>query len=49
MFNAFNRANFGLPDNQVFFGDGSPNAFAGRIFNTQTTNREIQFGLKLIF
>ncbi len=49
MFNAFNHANFGLPDNTVFFSDGSPNAFAGRIFNTQITNREIQFGLKLIF
>jgi len=49
MFNAFNHANFGLPDNRVFFGNGRPNAFAGRIFNTQTTNREIQFGLKVIF
>ena len=49
IFNAFNRANFGLPGNQVFFGNGSPNAFAGRIFNTQTTNREIQFGLKIIY
>jgi len=49
MFNAFNHANFGLPENRVFFGNGSPNAFAGRIFNTQITNREIQFGLKIIY
>ena len=49
MFNAFNRANFGLPDNLVFFGNGRPNAFVGRILSTQITNREIQFGLKIIF
>ncbi len=49
MFNAFNHANFGLPANLVFFGNGNPNTFAGRIFNTQITNREIQFGLKIIF
>ena len=49
MFNAFNHANFGLPDNTVFFGNESPNPFAGGIFGTQTTNREIQLGLKIIF
>ena len=29
VFNAFNRANFGLPDNLIFFRDGSRNDFRG--------------------
>ncbi|MBI4446322.1 MAG: hypothetical protein HY645_10480 [Acidobacteria bacterium] len=49
-FNILNRANFGLPSSAIF----DPGTFlvrptAGRITNTQTTSRQIQFGLKLLF
>ncbi|MBI4445491.1 MAG: TonB-dependent receptor [Acidobacteria bacterium] len=50
LFNLFNRANFGLPQSNVF----DPRTFqaradAGRITRTTTTARQIQFGLKVLF
>jgi hypothetical protein len=47
-FNITNRANFGVPNFAVFSGANiSPSA--GKITSTNTTSRQIQFGLKLIF
>ncbi len=52
-FNIFNRANFATPEapNRVIFTDprGIPSAAAGRLTNTVTSSRQVQFGLKLIF
>lgn len=48
-FNLFNHANFGLPSNRPFTSSGSISGSAGRITDTVTTSRQIQFGLKLIF
>jgi hypothetical protein len=50
-FNAFNRANFNPPtDNlDVFNQTGQPVAGAGLIDSTSTTAREIQFALKVIW
>ena len=50
-FNVFNHSNFESPiDNSALFGqDGSANGGAGAIDATSTSNREIQFALKLIF
>ena len=49
-FNIFNRANFGLPSRTVFrSGSGVASSTAGRITSTATKNRELQFGLKIIF
>ena len=49
-FNIFNRANFELPPNiELFTPDGSSIPSAGRIVNTVTTSRQIQFGLKFVF
>ncbi|OFW32735.1 MAG: hypothetical protein A3J28_07890 [Acidobacteria bacterium RIFCSPLOWO2_12_FULL_60_22] len=48
-FNLLNRANFGLPDNNVFQPNGVVRGAAGRIQSTTTTSRQIQFGLKLSF
>ena len=46
-FNITNRANFGVPNFAVFSGANiSPSA--GKITSTNTTSRQIQFGLKLI-
>ncbi|MEE8348802.1 MAG: TonB-dependent receptor, partial [Acidobacteriota bacterium] len=47
-FNIFNRTNFGLPSRQAFRSSG-PDSNFGRISSTQTTNRQIQFGLKISF
>jgi hypothetical protein len=47
-FNILNRANFGLPNAGVFSGAGF-NPAAGIISTTNTTSRQIQFGLKLLF
>jgi hypothetical protein len=47
-FNAFNRANFGLPNTTVF-SSGAISASAGLITTLATNPRQIQFGLKLIF
>jgi hypothetical protein len=50
-FNVFNHSNFESPiDNSTLFGqDGSATGGAGAIDATSTSNREIQFALKLIF
>lgn len=48
-FNLLNRANFALPDNSLFQPDGDRRGAAGRITNTLTTGREVQFALKFIF
>ena len=52
-FNIFNRTNFGLPNRQAFRGRGTtttgPNSRFGTITRTNTTNRQIQLGLKLSF
>lgn len=50
LFNVLNRANFGRPNVLAFTNTtGVPSATAGRITNTSTTSRQIQFGLKLMF
>ena len=48
-FNIFNHANFGIPSRTVFGSNGLPLATAGRITDTTTDSREVQFGLKLAF
>jgi hypothetical protein len=50
-FNIFNHENFGLPSVNVFSASGTINANAGLITssNANSTPRQIQFGLKLIF
>jgi len=52
MFNAFNRANLGLPNRVVFAGvseNEAPLATAGEITTTATDGRQIQLGVKLKF
>ena len=50
LFNVFNRANFGLPNRSALNGrTGNVNTTAGQINSTETTNRQIQFGLKIAF
>ena len=56
-FNIFNRPNFGLPDPTIFNNPGffvptflaTRRGAAGRISNTTSTSRQIQFGLKILF
>ena len=48
-FNLFNRANFGLPDGNIFNTNGSYRGAAGSISSTVSSSRQIQFGLKLSF
>ena len=48
-FNLPNRANFGLPGNLIFTSTGALNGSAGVISTTNTTSRQLQFGLKLLF
>ncbi|MBI4444301.1 MAG: TonB-dependent receptor [Acidobacteria bacterium] len=49
-FNLLNRSNFAQPNNSVFLAaTGVPSGDAGRITDTTTTSRQIQFGLKLLF
>ena len=50
LFNIFNRANFNIPtgdERTIFNDDGELTDEAGRISSTVTTNREIQFGMKI--
>jgi hypothetical protein len=49
VFNVFNHANFGIPDNTVFNADGSIRGAAGRITTTSTTSRQVQLGVKYSF
>ena len=49
VFNLFNHANFRLPAAALFTSSGSRNANAGRITQTATDNRDLQFGMKLTF
>jgi len=50
-FNVFNRANFASPTDNltVFNQDGSSVSSGGLLTSTQTTSREIQFALKIIW
>jgi hypothetical protein len=49
-FNVLNRANFASPtDHSTVFDGGNPISSAGLITSTQTTSRQIQFALKLIW
>jgi hypothetical protein len=47
-FDIFNHTNLGIPNKNVFSG-GQLNGTAGLITSTNTTSRQIQFGLKLTF
>ncbi|HET6142357.1 MAG TPA: TonB-dependent receptor [Candidatus Acidoferrales bacterium] len=51
IFNIFNRANFGSPTDflTVFDQNGLSNPSAGLLTSTQTTSRQIQFALKIIW
>jgi hypothetical protein len=50
LFNLFNRANFGPPNGTVFTSAAAvPSGSFGRISRTQTTSRQVQFALKLVF
>ena len=53
-YNLFNRANFGRPNGAVFdsrtpFTSPGVNPTVGRITDTDTTSRQIQFSLKIEF
>jgi hypothetical protein len=50
-FNILNKSNFASPldNNTIFNQDGSAADGAGAVDQTQTTSRQIQFGLKLLF
>jgi len=48
-FNLFNRANLAVPTFEVFENDGRVRGSAGRIIETTSSSRQIQFGLKLQF
>lgn len=51
IFNVFNRPNFAPPTDNLALYDqtGAPVAGAGRIDSTNTTSRQIQFGVKVIW
>jgi len=54
LFNVLNHANFNVPDLangnlDIFDASGTPNPSAGLLTSTTTTEREIQFALKLIW
>jgi hypothetical protein len=48
VFNAFNHVNFAVP-NLVVFSGNAISSTAGRITNTATNSRELQFALRLTF
>ncbi len=53
-FNLFNHPNLGLPDPYLFTGvdqndNGIPNPYAGRITNTVSSARQLQFAFKIRF
>ncbi len=49
-FNILNHTNFGTPNAVVFTSSSAvPSSTAGLITYTQTTSRQIQFGLKMLF
>lgn len=50
-FNILNKSNFAAPldNNTIFNQDGTPADGAGVVDQTQTTSRQIQFGLKILF
>jgi Carboxypeptidase regulatory-like domain len=49
-FNLFNHPNFGNMITPIFSGStGARNGSAGRIFDTATTSRQVQFALRLTF
>ncbi len=47
VFNLLNRANFSLPDTNVFNGAGRLSGSAGRITSTAATARQVQLGVRL--
>lgn len=52
LFNLLNRANFATPDRVVFAAAGpneAPLATAGRITGTNTSARQLQIGVKILF
>jgi hypothetical protein len=50
VFNAFNHTNYASPSPNVFSGTaGNYAPAAGRITDTSTTSRELQFALRLQF
>ena len=49
-FNVLNRANFALPQNNVFSANSTvPRADAGRITSTVTTARQLQVAVRFTF
>ena len=51
-FNLLNRVNLGRPDRFVFPGSSAtepPSSNAGLITNTNTTSRQVQLALKIVF
>jgi hypothetical protein len=49
VYNLFNRANFGLPQQTVFNANGTVREDAGRITSTSTSARQIQLGAKFVW
>jgi hypothetical protein len=49
LFNLMNRPNFGRPSNSILTATGSVFTDAGRISSTVGSERQLQFGLKIIF
>lgn len=52
VFNLFNRANFSVPNRQVFAGaaeNEAPLAMAGQVTRTVNTARQVQLGIKVLF
>jgi carboxypeptidase family protein/TonB-dependent receptor-like protein len=49
VFNIFNHANFDLPNVLALTAGGAPSASAGRVVDTLTSSRQIQFALRINF